>query len=183
MCLELQMSLRCLLWWHNDPGVICKSSILRKMSVVLFSPCEPQEFTKVRWYIWEDYRNLIFLSVSDPATSEVSIKGTERDRPWGGKSNSNVSGYSLGLLLYHAENHEDVEEAKWKRVIGTVVCLHITDFLGLVHHPYSYCSLWQCVNTACFSELYSPGPLGWPYLCSLQVWVWNSNVLISLQNI
>ena len=66
--------------------------------------------------------------------------------------------------MYHAENHEDVElrdmEAKWKRVMGTGVCLHITDFLGLVPHPYSYCSLWQCVNTACFGDLYSPGTLG-----------------------
>ena len=52
--------------------------------------------------------------------------------------------YSLGVSVCHAENHEDVEvrdmEAKWKRVMGTVVCLHITDFLGLVPHPYSYCS-------------------------------------------
>lgn len=47
--------------------------------------------------------------------------------------------------MYHAENHEDVEarvtEAKWKRVMGTGVCLYITDFLGLVPHPYSYHSL------------------------------------------
>ena len=42
--------------------------------------------------------------------------------------------------MCHAENQEDVEvrdkEAKWKRVMGTVVCLHITDFLGLVPHRY-----------------------------------------------
>ena len=48
--------------------------------------------------------------------------------------------YSLGVSVCHAENHEDVEvrdmEAKWKRVMGTVVCLHITDFLGLVPHRY-----------------------------------------------
>ena len=99
---------------------------------------------------------------------------------------SNVGGYSLGISMYHPVSHEEEEvrdmEAKWKRVMGTVVCLHITVFLGLVPHLYSYGSLWHCVNTACFSELYSPGPLGWPYLCSVQVWVWNSNVLSSLQN-
>ena len=43
--------------------------------------------------------------------------------------------------MYHAEDNEDVEvsyiKAKWKRMMGTVVCLHITDFLGLVPHQYS----------------------------------------------
>ena len=56
-----------------------------------------------------------------------------------------MGGYSLGISMYHAEDHEDVEvrdmEAKFKRVLGTGVCLHITDFLGLVPHTYSYCSL------------------------------------------
>ena len=115
------------------------------------------------------------------------IKGTERDSPWAGIMDSNVGRYSLGVSMYHAENHEDVEaidtEAKWKRLMGTVVCLHITDFLGLVPHPYSYSSLSQCVSTAYFCELYSPGPLRWHYLCSVQVWGWNSNVLSSFQNV
>ena len=64
--------------------------------------------------------------------------------------------------MYLAENQEGEEvrdmEAKLKRVMGTGVCLHITDFLGLVPHTYRYCSLLQCVNTACFGEIYSPGP-------------------------
>ena len=187
MCMELQRSLRCLTWWHKDSSVVCDSSILGKMWVFFSSWCEPQEFPQVRLYIWEGYRNAIFLSISDPATSEITIKWRERDSPWGGKKDSKVGGYSLGISMYHSEDHEDVEarnrEAKWENVMVTGVCLHITDFLGFVPHPYHYCSLWQCVNTACFSELYFPGPLGWPYFCSVQVWVWNSNVLNSIRNI
>ena len=179
-------SLRCLPRWRYDPGIICDSSIFGKMSVV-FSQCEPQEFSQGRWYIWEDYRNQIFLSISDPATSELSIKEIERDSPWGGKKDSNVGGYSLGISMYHEENHEDVQlidmEAKWKRVMGTAVYLHIKDFLGLMPHTYRYCCLWQCVNTACLGEIYSPGPLRWNYLGSVHVSVWNSNVLSSLQNV
>ena len=187
MCMELQTSLRGTPWWRYDPGIICDSSILGKTSVVFSFWCEPQEFSQGRWYIWEDYRNQIFLSVSDPATSELSIKEIKRESPWGGKKDSNVGGYSLGISMYHEENHEDMQvrdmEAKWKRVMGTGVCLHITDFLGAVPHTYRYCSLWQCVNTACFGETYSPGPLRWSYLGSVHVWVWNSNVLSSLQNV
>ena len=91
------------------------------------------------------------------------------------------------MSMYHAVSHEDEKvrdmEAKWKRVMGTVVCLHITVFLGLVPHIYSYCFLSQCVNTACFGEIYSPGPFRWNYLGSVDVSVWNSNVLSSLQNV
>ena len=58
---------------------------------------------------------------------------------------SNVGGYSLVVSMYHAEDHEDVDttnrEAKWKSVMQTGVCLHITDFLGFVLYPYRYCSL------------------------------------------
>ena len=47
--------------------------------------------------------------------------------------------------MYPAENDEDMEvrgmEAIFKRVMGTGVCLHITDFLDLVPHTYSYYSL------------------------------------------
>ena len=47
--------------------------------------------------------------------------------------------------MYHEENHEDVQlidmEAKWKRVMGTAVYLHIKDFLGLMPHTYRYCCL------------------------------------------
>ena len=52
---------------------------------------------------------------------------------------SNVGRYSLGVSMYHAENHEDVEardmEAKWKRVMGTVVFLHNYRFLGFSAPP------------------------------------------------
>ena len=48
---------------------------------------------------------------------------------------------------------------------------------------YRYCSLWQCVNTACLGELDSPGTLVWCYLCSLQFCVWSSNDLNSLQKV
>ena len=136
MCLELQRSLRCLTWWHKDSSVVCDSSILGKMWVFFSSWCEPQEFPQVRLYIWEAYRNVIFLSISHPATSKVTIKGSERDSSWGGKQDSNVGGYSFGISMYHSEDHEDVEarnrEAKWENVMVTGVCLHITDFLGLV---------------------------------------------------
>ena len=57
------------------------------------------------------------------------------------------------------------------------------DWSDLAAAAYRYCSLWQCVNTACLGELESPGTLVWWCLCSVQFWVWSSNDLNALQKV
>lgn len=82
--MKLRVPLNCLPWYHNDPGVICASSILGKMSTVLSSQCEHKEFTEGKMIPMRRREKYEVLFSLHPHISHVSIEGCGGDIHWGG---------------------------------------------------------------------------------------------------
>lgn len=83
MWMGLWVALNCLPWCHNDPSVICASSILGKMSTVLSSQCEHKEFTEGKMIPMRRREKYEVLFSLHPHISHVSIEGCGGDIHWG----------------------------------------------------------------------------------------------------
>ena len=113
--MELRVALNCLPWYHNDPGVICASSILGKMSEVFSSQCEHRIYRgqgdtyEKKREIRDVFHSLVLHS------SEVSIKGSEVDSSWGWIKDSQGGWIFSQCLVYLTWSHQDLPAQRWEQ--------------------------------------------------------------------
>ena len=123
MWVELQVSITCQFWFHNNPWLICCSDILGMISLVFCSQCEHTECTEGKRILkrkreYEKY--LISLSLSFTLSFFFFfISSRHRNRDGGyqvkeGYRLKSVGGYSLGVWIYVECSHQDVMDRDYR---------------------------------------------------------------------
>lgn len=116
---ELQVSITCQFWFHNNPELICCSDIFGMILLVFCSQCEHTECTEgkmiPKWKKEEYKKYSISLSLSLSVFFffffYISSRHRNRDGGYQVKKKcrlKSVGGYSLGVWIYAECNHQDV---------------------------------------------------------------------------
>lgn len=115
--MELRVARNCPPWCHNDPGFVCASSILVKMSEVFSSQCEHRDFTegKVIPMRRREKYEMSFIPWSSFIWSKYKGEWRGQLLRMDGYRIHMVGGYLLGVWIYLAWSHQDLAAQIWKQ--------------------------------------------------------------------